>query len=239
MGDCPSQLTTRLVFEAVQRGVQNMAPLSFHASVSADLQARVRHEFDSVSGGAHVLASLAGSHPGLFSNWQDLLWLKVIPERFAGPLVQAGVVANIEELRTRTHICVSGCMECIDNADQSVHGALASSEHVSRGLLDLLRAQVIASERASYLDISAGQSIGAALQRNVGQPVVDGVGTPITVQIDDNGTPRQILLTKVLSTVSSAHGITPTGSCVRQVGTRQFEVAVPFVAAYRDERPLP
>jgi hypothetical protein len=142
-------------------------------------------------------------------------------------------------LRTRTHLCVAGCVECVDNGDGSVHGALASSEHVSRGIVDLLREHVIFKERASYLDIPAGHSIGATLQQHVGQPVLDASGTPVTVLIDEGGTQRQILLTKVLSTVSSAHGISRGGTLLHPLGQGRFEVSVPFVASYRDERPLP
>jgi len=239
MGDCPGQLATRVVFDATQGGISAVSGLSFHASVSADLQARVRHEFNSVSGSAAVLRALSATNPGLFTGWQDLLWIQVFPERFAAQLVQSGVVSGLEDLRTRTHLCVTGCIECVDNADQSVHGVLASSEHVSRGLLDVLRERIIREERSSYLDIPAGQSIGGALQGAVAQPVMDANGAPVTVQVDDNGTPRHILLTKVLSTVSSAHGILPRASSLRPLGPGRFEVAIPFVAAYRDERPLP
>jgi hypothetical protein len=97
---------------------------------------------------------------------------------------------------------------------------------------------VIKSQRASYVDIPAGQSIGAALQQGLGNPVLDATGNPVTVQVDEGGTPRQILLTKVLSTVSSVHGVSPAGTLLRQLSPGQFEVSVPFVAAYRDERPL-
>jgi hypothetical protein len=239
IGDCPGQLTTRVVFEAIRQGINDVAALSFHASVSSDLQARVRHEFNAVSGSASVLAALTATWPTLFTAWQDLHWVQVLPEWFASSLVSANVVSGLEDLRTRTHLCVAGCRECVDNGDESVHGALASAEHVSRGLLDLLRQQVINGERASYLDIPAGQSIGAALQGSVGQPVLDASGNPVTVLIDDSGTPRQILLTKVLSTVSSALGVAPSGTCLRQVGHGRFQVSIPFVAAYRDERPLP
>lgn len=239
LGDCPGQLTTRLVFEAVMQGITDLSSLSFHASVSADLQARMRHEFNGISGSAGVLAALVAERPTLFQAWQDVLWVQVLPERFAASLVRSGIVAGLEDLRTRTHLCVAGCIECVDNGDGSVHGSLASAEHVSRSLIDLLRLHAIASQRSSYLDIAAGQSIGAALQQGIGQPVLDASGTPVTVQIDEGGTPRQLLLTKVLSTVSSAHGISSASSLVRPLGHGQFEVAIPFVAAYRDERPLP
>lgn len=239
MGDCPGQLNTRVAFDASRQGVSNIAAMSFHASVSADLQARVRHEFDGISGSAPVLAELAARQPSLFAQWQDLVWIQVLPERFVTLLTGANIVKGIEDLRTRTHLCVTGCRECVDNAEQSVYGALASSEHVSRGLLDLLRQRVMQNERASYLDIPAGQSIGAAIQANVGQPVLDAAGNPVTVQIDDQGATRHILLTKVLSTVSSAHGVKPGETSLRQLAPGRFEVAIPFVAAYRDERPLP
>jgi hypothetical protein len=238
MGDCPGQATTRVVFEAIRQGVTDFGALSFHPSVSSDLQARVRHEFNTISGCVSVLAALTTAWPTVFGGWQDLLWIQVLPERFASALVEANVISGLEDLRTRTHLCVAGCIECVDNGDGSVHGALASAEHVSRSILDLLRQYVIGSERASYLDIAAGQSIGEALQQSVGQPVLDATGNPVTVLIDDGGTPRQILLTKVLSTVSSAHGVTHGGT-LRQLGQGRFEVSVPFVASYRDERPLP
>ncbi len=239
IGDCPGQLATRVVFEAIQHGVNDIEDLSFHSSVSSDLQARVRHEFNGVAGAARVLAALRATWPQVFSAWQDLLWIQVLPERFASALVSANLVSGLEELRTRTHLCVAGCVECVDNGDGSVHGALASSEHVSRGIVDLLREQVIATERSSYLDIPAGHSIGATLQQHVGQPVLDSSGTPVTVLIDEGGTQRQILLTKVLSTVSSAHGISPGGTLLHPLSQGRFEVSVPFVASYRDERPLP
>lgn len=239
MGDCPGQLTTRLVFEAVMRGVTDVSSLSFHPSVSADLQARVRHEFNVITGSAGVLAALLAAWPTVFQTWQDVLWVHVLPERFAASLVSSGVVSGLADLRTRTHLCVTGCIECVDNGDGSVHGSLASVEHVSRNLIDLLRRHVIRSERASYLDIAAGQSIGAALQQGIGQPVLDAKGAPVSVQIDEEGTARQILLTKVLSTVSSAQGVSPAVALMRSLGHGRFEVAIPYVAAYRDERPLP
>jgi hypothetical protein len=239
MGDCPGQLGTRVVFEAARRGVNNITSLRFHSSVSADLQARVRHEFSDISGSAAVLRELAVTHPHLFSQWQDLLWVQALPERFVASLVQTSVVGSIEDLRTRVHLCVTGCRECVDNAEGSVHGALASSEYVSRGILDLLRKRVIQTERASYLDIPAGQSVGAALQGNVGRPLLDIAGNPVTVQINDQGANRHILLTKVLSTVSSAHGVTAGGTSLRELSPGIFEVVIPFVASYRDERPLP
>ena len=238
IGDCPGQLATRVAFEAIQNGVTDINTISFHSSVSSDLQARVRHEFSDVSGSAQVLNALIASWPKVFSAWQDLLWIQVLPERFASTLVSANLVSSLEELRTRTHLCVAGCVECVDNGDGSVHGALASSEHVSRGIIDLLRKHVIAQERASYLDIPAGQSIGATLQQQVGQPVLKASGDPLTVLIDEGGTPRQILLTKVLSTVSSAHGVSPGGTLIHALSGGRFDVSVPFVASYRDERPL-
>lgn len=239
ISDCPGQLATRVVFEAIRQGVTDVTALSFHSSVSADLQARVRHEFNGISGSATVLARMTATWPTLFTSWQDLLWVQVLPEYFVSSLVMAGVVTGLEDLRTRSHICIAGCIECVDNGDGSVHGALASAEHVSRGLIDLLRAHVISNERASYLDIQAGQSIGAALQQEIGQPVLEVNGNPVTVQIVDGGIQRQILLTRVLSTVSSAHGVSPSANLLQQVTPGHFEVVIPFIAAYRDERPLP
>src|SRR5262249_12865956 len=143
IGDCPGQLTTRVVCDAIQHGVTDFADLSFHSSISSDLQARVRHEFSAISGSASVLKALTATWPSLFATWQDLLWIQVLPERFASALVSANTVSGLEDMRTRTHICVAGCIECVDNGDGSVHGALASAEHVSRGLIDMLRQYVI------------------------------------------------------------------------------------------------
>lgn len=239
MADCPGQLTTRIAFDAIRHGVADFTALSFHPSVSADLQARVKHEFNSVSGSSGILSALSANWPTMFHSWQDLLWVQVLPERFASTLASANVVSGLEDLRTRTHVCVAGCIECVDNGDGSVHGTLASVEHVSRGLIDLVRQYVIQNEHASYVRIPAGQSIGEALQQSVAQPILDATGNPVTVLVDDGGTPRQILLTKVLSTVSSAHGISPGVSLLRSLIRGRFEVVVPFVATYRDERPLP
>ncbi len=239
IGDCPGQVATRVIFDAIRNGVTSVAALSFHPSVSSDLQARVRHEFSSISGSAPVVAALRGTWPSLFADWRDLLWLQIMPEWFVSSLVSTGVVSGVEDLRARSRVCVSGCVECVDNGEGSVHGALASGEHVSRGLVDLLRQWMIGTEPASFLAIPSGQSVGAALQGTLGQPVLDAAGNPVTVRIDDHGTQRQILLTRVLSTVSSAQGVSWGGSPVRQTSPGAFEVAIPFVAAFRDERPLP
>lgn len=239
LGDCPAQVATRVVFDAIKHGVTHFDALSFHSSLSSDVQARVRHEFNAVSGSATVIAALISTWPALFSAWQDLLWVQIMPERFASALVSTNVVVGLEDLRTRMHVCVAGCIECVDNGDESVHGALASAEHVSRGILDIVRQYVITNQRASYLDIPAGRSIGEALQQNVGHPVLDAAGQPLTISIEDGGTTRQILLTKVLSTISSAHGISPGSQLLHPLGEGRFEVSVPFVASYRDEKPLP
>jgi hypothetical protein len=239
LADCPGQVTTHLIFDAIRHGVTDVTALSFHPAMSADSQARVRHEFDPISGSSTIVSGLIANWPSLFDSWHDLLWTQVLPERFASSLVSANIISGLEDLRTRTHLCVTGCIECVDNADGSVHGALASAEHVSRTLVNVLRQYVINSQRASYVDIPAGQAIGAILQKNVGQAVLDASGNTITVVIDDGGTPRQILLTKVLSTVASLHDASPPPTLLRSLTNGQFEVSVPFVASYRDERPLP
>lgn len=237
IGACPAQSATRLLVETCRNGVGDPADLRFPKGLVADLQARIRHEYDPVAGGRAIVESLLQTQSVTFVDWQDLLWLQVIPERFAPSLVAAGVCPNLESLRSRTHLCVTGCLECVDNGDQSIYGALASREHVSKNLLDALRTLVVSLEPQAFLQIPAGTAVGSALQANSGRPVTDASGAPVTVVMDDDGGKRQVLLTQVLSTVSPDLSI--SGSQLLSPATTGpgWEVRIPFLAGYRDERP--
>lgn len=239
LAPCKAQSATQLVFAACQLGIIDPSHLRFPRGLVADLQARARHEYDPVAGSQGVVAHLLATQPGLFSSWQDIFWLQLVPERFALALVTANVAANFESLKARTHLCVTGCLECVDNGDQSVYGALRSREHVSKNLLAELRAHIIASEPQAFVSIAANVTVGQALQANTSRPVLDASGNAITVQIDDDGTPRQLLLTQYISTVApdlsipGAPLLTPSAA---EPG--KFDVRIPFLAGYRDERPI-
>lgn len=236
---CPAQATTRLLAEACRQRIADAGDLRFPTGLAADLQARIRHEFDPVTGSRNIVEHLLDAQPTVFRAWPDLLWLQVLPERFADALVQARICPNVESVRLRTHLCVTGCLECVDNADQSIYGALTSREYVSKNLLDVLRQRVVASEPHAFLPIPAGTDVGATLQANAGRPVADISGAPVTATIDDQGTPRQILLTQVLSTVSPDLGVAGGRPLLTQVtGSSAWQVNIPFLAGYRDERPI-
>jgi hypothetical protein len=237
LGDCPAQQATRVTFDSVRSGVVDPSRLAFPATIAKELEARVRHEYSPITGSSSLLSHLAQTQPALFATWSDLLWLQVVPERYAEELVTAGVITGIEDLRSRMQLCVAGCLECVDNVDQSVHGSLGSREHVSRTLLDALRAAAVRAEEASYVAIPAGTSVPATLQAHAGEPVLGASGQPVTVDIDDNGTTRQILLSKVLATVSPALGLQPGMITVRKSAPGSGVVLLPFLAAYRDEKP--
>ena len=238
LAGCPAQLATRVLFECWSHGVPGPANLRFPTQPVADLEARIRHEFDEVAGAHAIGAYLLNERPDLFSGWQDLLWLQLVPEYFAVDLVDNHVCQNLASLRTRTHLCVTGCLECVDNGDSSVYGSLASREYVSRTLLDQVRQYVVATEPASFANIPPGGTIGQEILGRTGRPVVDESGRPVSVTVNENGTQRRLSLTQVLSRVAPAPGLggapllaqTPTGE--------QWEVRVPFLAGYRDERPI-
>ena len=235
---CPSQCATRLLVDCCQQGVSDPSHLRFPRGSVADLQARIRHEYDSVTGAQAIVAHLLKSEPGIFKGWRDLIWLQILPERFASVLVSAKVCLNFDSLRSRTHVCVTGCLECVDNGDQSVYGALASTEHVSRNLVDAVRCHIVAAEPQAFLQIPSGTPVGAALQAQVSRPVTDNNGTPVTAVVPEPEGPRHVLLTQVLSTVSPDLDVTG-GSLLRPVpGAPSWEVQLPFLAAYRDERPV-
>lgn len=239
LAGCPSQSATRLLVETCHRGVVDPSHLRFPRGSVADLQARIRHEYDPVAGARAIVNELLTSQPGLFAGWHDLLWLQVVPERFAQALVTADICRNVESLRSRSHLCVTGCLECVDNGDQSVYGALASREHVSRNLLDLVRRYIVSSEPQAFLNIPAGTAVGGALQAQTGRPVTDPSGAPVTVVVEEDGKARQILLTQVRSTVALDFSITG-GPLLNQSGPGPaWDVQIPFLAGYRDERPVP
>jgi hypothetical protein len=237
LGACPAQSATRLLVETCRHGVGDPADLHFPKGLVADLQARIRHEYDPVAGGRSIVDNLMQTQPAIFGDWQDLLWVQVVPERFAPSLVAANVCPNLESLRARTHLCVTGCLECVDNGDQSVYGALASREHVSKNFLDAVRTFVVSLEPQAFLQIPAGTAVGAALQANSGRPVTDTSGAPVTVLVDDDGGKRQVLLTQVLSTVSPDLSISG-GQLLSPATTGPgWDVQIPFLAGYRDETP--
>jgi hypothetical protein len=237
LGACPAQSATRLLVETCRHGVGDPADLHFPKGLVADLQARIRHEYDPVAGGRAIIDNLMQTQPTIFGDWQDLLWLQVVPERFAPSLVAVNVCPNFESLRARTHLCVTGCLECVDNGDQSIYGALASREHVSKNLLDAVRRLVVSLEPQAFLQIPAGTAVGAALQANSGRPVTDASGAPISVLVDDAGGKRQVLLTQVLSTVSPDLSISGGQLLSPATSGPGWDVRIPFLAGYRDETP--
>jgi hypothetical protein len=175
----------------------------------------------------------------IFTDWQDLLWLQVLPERFAPHLVRDGICGNLESLRSRTHLCLTGCLECVNNGDQSIYGSLTSREHVSKNLLDALRGQIVSHEPQAFLQIPPGTAIGPALQANAGRPVVDDRGSPVTLTIDDHVGKQHVLLTQVLSTVSPDLSNLSGSLLTPATPGPGWEVRIPFLAGYRDERPVP
>lgn len=236
---CPAQSATRLLVEACRQGVTDPVHLRFPRGLVADLQARIRHEYDPVTGARAIVDHLLRTEPTVFSDWQDLLWLQVVPERFAPPLVAANICLNLDSLRSRTHLCVAGCLECVDNGDQSIYGALASREQVSKNLLNAVQRLVVSLEPQAFLQIPPGTAVGPALQANAGRPVTDQSGTPITTMVDDQGGKRQVLLTQVLSTVSPDLSISGAPLLTPVIPGPAWDVRIPFIAGYRDERPIP
>lgn len=235
---CPAQSTTQLLVQTCVHGVGDPSHLRFPRGLVADLQARIRHEYDPTVGSRSVVEHLLANQPSLFSEWGDLLWLQVLPERFAVALNAANICPNIESLRSRTHLCITGCLECVDNGDQSIYGGLRSREHVSRNLLDAVRDLSVAAEPQAFLSIAPNTPVGAALQANSARPVTDGSGAPLTAQVDDNGQLQQVLLTQVLSTVAPNLAISGGPLLSPSATSGAWDVNIPFLAGYRDERPV-
>ena len=237
LAGCPAQCATRLLVETCQQAVPDPSHLRFPKGFVADLQARIRHEYDPVTGARAIVDHLLKTEPTIFRSWHDLLWLQILPERFAPALATAQVCLNLESLRSRTHVCVTGCLECVNNGDQSIYGALVSAEHVSRSLLDRVRQQIVAAEPQAFLQIPAGTPVGAALQAQVSRPVTDDKGTPVTAVIPEPTGPRHVLLTQVLSTVSPDLDVIGNSLLTPDKAGHTWEVHLPFLAGYRDERP--
>lgn len=204
MATCPAQIATRVLFEACRKGAKP-ENLLFPKGPPEDLQARIRHEFNDLSGAGPIIAVLLRKMPALFSIWEDLLWLEFCPEWFAKELVDANACANFESLRSRAHVCVTGCLECIDNGSQSLFGALASREYVSRNLLELLKQHCVTTEKQSYLLLS--------------KP------TEPSMRNEDQEETRE-------ATLDSAELLTKTG-------VARWEVRVPLLVSFRDEKPCP
>lgn len=238
LAGCPAQLATRLLFESWRLGVPGPANLRFPNWPVADLEARIRHEFDGVAGAHAIGAYLLHDRPGLFTGWQDLIWLQLVPEFFAADLVANDICQSLASLRTRTHLCVTGCLECVDNGDGSVYGSLTSREYVSRTLLDLVRQHIVAKEPASFANIPANTTIGEGILGRVGRPVLDDTGAPVMANIPDSGGLRQVSLTQVLSRVAPAPGLDRVPLLTPTEADEQWVVRVPFLAGYRDERPI-
>jgi hypothetical protein len=238
LASCPAQASTRLLFEACMRGVASPADLRFPSALYPDLEARIRHEYDPIVGAHGIVAHLIGSEPTLFAEWTDLLWLQLVPERFADSLVNAGICSNTTSLRSRSHVCVTGCLDCVDSGDVSIYGALSSREHVSRNLLDAFRRHMLATEPNAFVPIPPGTPISTALQANAARPVTDATGAPVSIVIDEGGTTQQVLLTQVLSTVSPDFGLPGGGPLLSPAPSGGWDVHIPFLAAYRDERPM-
>jgi hypothetical protein len=234
---CPAQATVRQLVEACRRNVKDGSLLRFPEGLAADLQARIRHEFDPVAGAQLLVNYLLASRPSLFFDWQDLLWLQLVPERFTHELVAHGLCLSTDNLRSRTHLCITGCLECVNNGDGSIYGSLTSHEHVSRNLLDVLRRHMVAAEPDAFLSIPPGTPVGEALQARVGRPVTDALGRPLTTTVEEDGAPRQVLLTQVLSTVLPDLTLSGSGALLTPMADGAWSVNIPFFASYRDERP--
>jgi hypothetical protein len=163
---CPAQTTARLLFEACRAGVtdKNFHLVAVPSAPVPDLEARMRHEFDPITGAAGVVAGLLANWPTVFRSWRDLLWLQIVPEFFAETLRSKRAIDNHTSLVARSHLCTSGCLECVNNRDSSVHGALFANEHVSRNLLDVLMRHVRRWAPGSYTIIPPGADKGAILK---------------------------------------------------------------------------
>jgi hypothetical protein len=116
---------------------------------------------------------------------------------------------------------------------------LASREHVSKNLLDALRRLAVSLEPQAFLEIPPGTAVGAALQANSGRPVIDPSGTPVTAVVDDQGGKRQVLLTQIRSTVLPDLSISGAPLLTPAIPGPAWNVEIPILACYRDERPIP
>src|SRR5262249_42695947 len=124
--------------------------------------------------------------------------------------------------------------ECVDNAEGSVYGPLASLEHVSRPLLDAAIALVRQREPGAFHLIPAHADLGHELQARAGRPVAEPDGRPATVAVVEDGIPRDVMITQVLSVVAVAPDA--ASDPLLEPDDDGFAVQVPFLASYRDER---
>ena len=202
---CPAQTTARLLWEACRQGVSSPAQITFPQDLPLrDLEARLRHEFDPVTGASTIVNHLIQNCAATFRSWQDLLWLQIVPEIFSAQAQQQNVAPNLSSFVTRTQLCITGCLECVNNGEGSVHGSLLSGEHISRSLLDLLLRVVRQREPGAYLPIAPAADLGGALQARAGSPVILPNGQPATVSVQEGTTTRQVMLTQVLGGVAAA-----------------------------------
>jgi len=141
---------------------------------------------------------------------------------------------SFSDLVTRSRLCVTGCLECVDNAERSVYGPLASAEHVSRPLLDSAISLVRQREPSAFHSIVPGADLGHELQARAGQSVTGLDGGPATITVVEDGVPRDVLVTQVLSVVGVAPDATPD-PLLKPKGDG-YTVQLPFIASYRDER---
>ncbi len=156
---CPAHTVTRLLFEVCRRCTDEGIVLSrpvVPPELGVDLSARLGREFDATWGAAAVLMRLLGNpeHGRLLRSCPELLWTRIVPERFVPAARPA--CRTLADFQARLHLCVSGCVECVDNADGSIHGPTASREHVSRNLLDALVREVLSREPAAHTVLSPG-----------------------------------------------------------------------------------
>jgi hypothetical protein len=235
---CPAQTTTRLLWEACRQGVSSPTQVAFPQDLPLrDLEARLRHEFDAVTGASAIVNHLIQRRAATFRSWQDLFWLQIVPEIFAVQAQQQDVAPNLSSFVARTQLCITGCLECVNNGDGSVHGSLLSGEHVSRSLLDILLRVVRQREPGAYLPIAPGADLGGALQARAGSPVLLPNGQPATVSVQDGAVTRQVMLTQVLGGVAAAPD-DASGPLLASTGDL-WSLQLPLVARYRDERPAP
>jgi Lhr-like helicase len=239
MATCPAQIATRVLFEACQKTVPKPENLSFPKGPPEDLQARIRHEFNDLSGAQPIIDDLLRKKPTLFSTWEDLLWLELCPEWFTKELVDANVCSNFESLRSRTHVCVTGCLECIDNGSQSLYGALASREHVSRNLLDLLKQHCVTTEQQSYLSFSKATepSMEDEIRNREGTALLVASGAPLAVTITFAS---QTLTLPVPRQEETREPTLDSAELLKKAGLpKRWEVHIPLLVSFRDEKPLP
>src|SRR5262249_36990467 len=91
---CPAQAATRLLVEACRNAITDPNLLTFPPNIAVDLKARIRQESARVTGAFGPITLLLAPLPAVFADWQDLLWLQLLPERFAPELVSGSLAHN-------------------------------------------------------------------------------------------------------------------------------------------------